>query len=158
MSRQLWRISVEAPTYTANDLTGKGAESTGGRWNAKGTAVVYCATNISLAVLETMVHFNSDSLPLNRFLVQIDVPEEIWSRTVRLNATTSGGWDALPAGKSSVDWGQAWIKSGKSALALVPSVIVPEELNCLINPRHADVANITVTTLRKWLYDARIKT
>jgi RES domain-containing protein len=154
----LWRIAVEAPAYAANDLTGKGAESTGGRWNAKGTAVVYCATNISLAALETIVHRNSDSLPINRYLVQIDVPDEVWSRAVRLDVSTLGGLDALPPGKTSVDRGQQWIKSGVSALALVPSVITPEEMNCLINPHHADVANIKATTLRKWQYDARIRT
>jgi RES domain-containing protein len=157
LSRPLWRIAVEAPTYTANDLTGKGAESSGGRWNAKGTALVYCATNISLAALETIVHFSSDALPLNRYLVRIDVPEEIWNQAVILDPSKLGGWDALPAGKSSVDWGQKWIKSGASALAIVPSVVVPEDVNCLINPQHADVAKITSTTLRKWLYDGRIK-
>lgn len=157
MSRQLWRIATEAPSYSANDLNGKGAELTGGRWNAKGTAIVYCATNVSLAALETIVHSNSDILPLNRYLVQIAVPDEIWNRAVTLDVSTLVGWDALPPGKSSIDWGQQWLKSNESALAFVPSVIAPEELNCLINPQHADAASITATTLRKWLYDARIK-
>ena len=157
MSHALWRISVEAPTYTASDLSGKGAETTGGRWNAKGTSVVYSSTSIALAALETLVHFSAGSLPLNRYLVRIEVPEKVWKQAACLNPKNIPGWDALPPGKSSVDWGQSWLLSGTSALAFVPSVIVPEENNCLINPSHADAALITAHVLRKWLYDSRIK-
>lgn len=129
----------------------------GGRWNAKGSPMVYCATNISLAVLETIVHFNAAGLPLNRFLVRIDVPDEVWSRAVLLKPHDHVGWDAEPAGKTSIDWGAAWLASRASALAFVPSVITPEECNCLINPCHADVAQLKASKLRRWIYDARIK-
>lgn len=67
------------------------------------------------------------------------------------------GWDALPAGKVSLDLGDRWLSSGKSALLLVPSVIVPEEFNALVNPLHPDAARLTSTKLRKWLFDSRIK-
>ena len=67
------------------------------------------------------------------------------------------GWDAIPTGKVSLDLGDAWINEKRSALLLVPSVIVPEESNALINPAHPDAAEITATKVRKWLYDARIR-
>jgi len=157
LTHALWRIAVEAPAYSAQDLSGKGAELSAGRWNAKGTPMVYAATNVSLAVLETIVHFNAASLPLNRFLVRIDVPADLWRQAIALEPAAHVGWDAVPAGKASIDWGTAWSAGGASALAFVPSVVAPEELNCLINPRHGDTARLKATKLRKWIYDTRLK-
>lgn len=71
MSRTVWRIAADTKDYPADDLTGKGAEITGGRWNQKGTAMLYTATSRALAGLETFVHLNSGGLPLNRYLVAI---------------------------------------------------------------------------------------
>ena len=146
---------MEAPAYSANDLIGKGAESTGGRWNAKGTAVIYTSTSIALAAMETLVHLGAGTLPLNRYLVRIDVPDTVWDNAFNLDVGNVPGWDALPAGKASIDWGQRWLKGNNTLLAFVPSVIVPEERNCLINPAHADISEVKATTLRKWIYDAR---
>lgn len=153
----MWRIAIDTPDYTADDLTGAGAKVTGGRWNRPGTALLYCAENIALACLETFVHVKSAGLPLNRYLVRIEIPDAIWSAAAKVAVTTAPiGWDALPTGKVSLDAGDAWVASGVSALLLVPSVIVPEEQNVLINPLHADTKDITVTKLRKWLYDPRM--
>ncbi len=74
MTFLLWRIASDAPEWEAHDLTGKGAEATGGRWNRKGKPVVYCAGSISLAALETAVHIEADDLPMNRFVVCVEVP------------------------------------------------------------------------------------
>jgi len=152
----LWRIATDAPAYVAEDLGGKGAEITGGRWNAPGTPMVYAATSIALACLETVVHLDgSKSLPLNRYLVRIDVPADVWGRAVTLEADDHVGWDAVPAGKVSIDWGNTWCAGQSSALARVPSVVVPEEFNVLVNPRHPDAARLKATKLRKWTYDPR---
>ena len=155
MTVAVWRIAVEAPAYSANDLSGTGAKSTGGRWNAKGTPLVYCATNIALATLETVHYLQSGGLPFNRYLVRIDVPDAVWD-TRQLLAPLPGGWDAVPAGLASRAAGDAWIRSGASALLLVPSVIVPDEYNVLINPHHVHAAHITAATVRRWLYDPRL--
>ncbi len=69
MSRRLWRIGTDTRSWQAHDLSGKGAEVTGGRWNAKGTPVVYASEARALACLETLVHLNAGGLPLNRYLV-----------------------------------------------------------------------------------------
>jgi RES domain-containing protein len=160
MTVHLWRIATDTPDYTADELSGKGAELTGGRWNRKGKAVVYAAAHVSLAVLETIAHRNAGPLPLNRYLVRIDVPDDIWKKARRITVETADvGWDAIPAGKVSLDYGDRWLDNpAKPALLRVPSAIVPEEENVLIDPRHVDSRKITATKLRKWTYDGRVWT
>lgn len=154
----LWRIATDAPNYTADDLTGKGAEISGGRWNRPGLPILYTATHISLAALETVVHLGLEGLPLNRYLVRIDVPADVWKvRKMDAPNTLPVGWEARPPGKVSLDAGDAWLKGGQSALYEVPSVIVPEEFNVLVNPNHADAKRIKATKVRLWQYDARLR-
>lgn len=153
----LWRIGVDTSDYTADDISGTGAKVSGGRWNRKGNAVLYTSTTIALACLETVVHMKAGGLPLNRYLVRIEVPEEAWhARTVLAQADLPVGWDALPEGKASLDLGDAWIAAATSPLLLIPSVIVPEEANILVNSAHPLAAGIKGTKLRKWLYDPRL--
>ena len=157
MSHSLWRIASDTRDYTADDLSGKGAESTGGRWNERGTPVVYTSTNRALAALETVVHLNAGGLPLNRYLVEIIIPDDVWGSAQACDHTTAPvGWDAEPASKTSSDYGITWSRSNASLFLRVPSVIVPEEQNVLINPRHPDLAKITARKVRKWLYDPRM--
>jgi RES domain-containing protein len=75
----VWRIATDTPGYTADDLTGAGAKISGGRWNRAGNAMLYCSSNISLAVLETFVHLKAGGLPLNRYLVELTIPDEVWN-------------------------------------------------------------------------------
>lgn len=153
----IWRIAAVTPDYSADDLSGAGAKATGGRWNRKGNAVMYCASTISLACLETVVHLASGGLPLNRYLVEIVVPDNVWKARKFITHTTAPvGWDALPAGKVSLDAGDGWLTGAGSALLEVPSIVVPEEQNVLINPVHPDSARITATIRRKWQYDSRL--
>jgi RES domain-containing protein len=153
--RTLWRIGTDTQSYLAEDLTGKGAEKTGGRWNKKGTAVLYTSPTIALAALETMVHLGgSMPLPLNRYLVKIEAPEAAWLAAMTLNAPV--GWDAIPPGRVSIDAGTDWCDRKTSLLAFVPSVVVPEETNVLINPRHPQASTLRVTKVRKWTYDVRV--
>jgi RES domain-containing protein len=154
----LWRIASDTPDYDAHDLSGKGAEITGGRWNRRGLPAIYTAATASLAPLETIVHFGASALPLNRFLVRIDLPDHLWN--VRLSAMVASldiGWNAVPPGKVSLDFGDAWLKNRAGPLVLeVPSVVVPEESNILLNPRHVDIATVKATKLRLWQYDGRL--
>lgn len=156
MSRSVWRIAAETLHYPAIDLSGEGARITGGRWNTAGRAMIYTSESRALACLETLVHFKASSLPLNRYLVRIDIPDTVWSASTRLEAATSPvGWDAEPAGLASVTAGITWLNGGSSCLLLVPSVIVSEERNVLINPAHPDCKTLTATSVRRWLYDPR---
>ena len=141
MSRIIWRIATEARAYSADDLSGVGAALTGGRWNDIGTPMVYASSSRALACLETLVHLNAAALPLNRYIVEIPVPDPVWNAAVQIAAEELPvGWDAEPAGMTSLRFGTEWVRRSKSALMLVPSVIVPEEHNILINPAHPDAA------------------
>lgn len=152
----MWRIAADTKDYAADDLTGKGAEITGGRWNRPGTAMLYTASSRALACLETLVHLNAGGLPLNRYLVAIEIEDVLW-RAARTETaqTLPVGWDAAPASLTSMDWGTAWARDGASLLLSVPSAIVPEETILLINPRHPDLVRVKATKVRKWLYDPR---
>jgi RES domain-containing protein len=157
MARAAWRIAPETSDYGSDDLSGKGAERTGGRWNRKGTPVIYASYSIALAYLETLVHLGGlESLPLNRYLIRIDIPTAAWKARTIFHAATHVGWDALPAGLVSLDWGTDWARSSKSLVAEVPSIVVPDEFNVLINPGHPDAAKLIAKKIRRWNYDARL--
>ena len=157
MSVTLWRIATDTENCEAHDLGGKGAEKTGGRWNRPGWPVVYTSTTIALACLETAVHLNAGGLPLERFLVRIDVPDEVWeARRVLDSAHLPIGWSAIPEGKVSLDIGRDWLQPGGAALLMIPSVIVHEEFNVLINPKHAEAKAISAQKVRRWFYDNRL--
>jgi len=153
MTVALWRIAATTIKYVASDMSGTGAKNTGGRWNSIGMAVTYSSENIALAVHEAVVHPKIGGLPLDRYLVRIDVPDEVWA--ARQVLTPAVGWEALPAGMISIQAGDAWLQGLASALLVVPSVVVPEESNMLVNPLHPAAASIVATRVRKWHYDSR---
>lgn len=153
----LWRIATESPSYPAGDLSGGGAEKFGARWNRRGTPMVYTSTTRALACLETIVHASSgDPLPLNRYLVAITVSETMWTSRTMFDPALRVAWNAVPAGRASLEWGTAWATSNTSLLAQVPSVIVPEEMNVLINPAHPDLSSVAAVVVRQWMYDGRL--
>jgi RES domain-containing protein len=151
-----WRIAATTPNYHCDDMTRSGAKKTGGRWNSAGIPVIYSSGSIALAVLETFVHLASaPTLPLNRYLVEIKVPSDLFITAIPLN--TQVGWDAEPPGLVSTNARNIWANSNAGVLAKVPSVIVREEFNYLVNPAHPEAASIKATAVRKWLYDPRLK-
>lgn len=157
MSQLVWRIGADTKTYAADDMSGAGAKLSGGRWNDVGAAIVYASPTRALACLETFVHLNAGGLPLNRYLVEIEIPDDIWTKAENVAPSSLAvGWDAEPAGLVSTSFGTTWAHSNRSALLLVPSVIVPEEQNVLINPAHPDARRINARKIRKWLYDPRL--
>ena len=154
MTVSLWRIAVEAPAYAAGDMSGAGAKASGGRWNSPGTAMIYTSVNIALAALETLSHIRTAALPFNRYLVRIDVPASVWALREPLDPLP-GGWDAIPSGLAGRKAGDAWIAAARSPMLVVPSVIVPEEHNVLINPMHPETKKISATTAKRWHCDPR---
>lgn len=156
MSVALWRIAQETRDYPADDLSGAGAAKVGGRWNSVGKAVVYTSRSVALAYLETLAHLGR-GVPMNCFLVRVTVPDAVWDKAAWVKEkelpTT---WRAQPAGLGSVQFGDKWLAAGRSALLCVPSVIVPEDTNVLINPHHADAALIKASVYRQIVFDPRV--
>ncbi|MFK3648826.1 RES family NAD+ phosphorylase [Lysobacter enzymogenes] len=151
---KLWRIAGETRAYRAEDMSGAGAAKFPGRWNDEGQRVLYTATSLALAALETAAYVDAHGLPLNRHVVSIEVPASVWKARIQLAvADLPGGWDAVPAGLASVRIGAQWLRGGDSAILLVPSVIVPEEYNALINPEHRDAKKLRATAGRKFQYN-----
>jgi RES domain-containing protein len=154
----LWRIAADTPAWTADDMAGKGAAHKGGRWNGLGEHVTYASTSISLAAWETRAHLGRSGaqLPFNRFLVRIDVPDSVWAGRTQLPRPLPVGWNAIPEGMVSRSIGSAWLAAGASALLVVPSVIIEEEDNVLINPAHPDARELVPEKVRRFLYDHRV--
>ena len=118
--------------------------------------MVYASTTRALACLETLVHLSTSLFPFNRYLVEIVVPATLWEAASEFDPKKWVGWDAEPIGAVSLNWGTRWVTGMTSVLARVPSVIVPEEFNVLINPAHPDAGRIKSVKVRKWLYDPRL--
>ena len=157
MTIHLWRVASDTPDWTAEDMVGKGAAHKGARWNGPGEHVTYAATSISLAAWETRAHFGKGAtLPWNRYLVRIDVPDDVWRARARIARPLAVGWDAIPEGMVSRAFGSAWLAGGRSALLEVPSVIINEEDNVLINPSHHHARRIKAAKVRRFLYDPRV--
>ncbi|HEX8612193.1 MAG TPA: RES family NAD+ phosphorylase [Telluria sp.] len=154
----VWRIAKHTPRYHATELSGGGAKSTGGRWNSKGMPVVYAATSIALATLETLTRLEDNTTMRNAFLVKIMIPGAVWKkRDIIAAADLPPTWLAEPPGATTIDIGNSWLRSASAPVLLVPSVIVPEEYNVLINPAHRACVHITAEVVRQYIYDPRLK-
>ena len=157
MTVSLWRVAADTPLWSAEDMAGEGAAHRGARWNNAGEHVTYTATSISLAAWETRAHFGKGAgLPWNRYLVRVDVSDDVWATRELLVRPPAIGWDAIPEGLVSRAAGSAWLNSGLTALLAVPSVIIVEEDNVLINPAHPDAKRITAIKVRRFVYDHRV--
>lgn len=155
---RLVRIGTTGETWAPNDMTGAGPAKSPGRWNESGQQVMYAAPTLAMAVLETVAHINDGGLPLNRYVIDIDVPDAVWNARAVLAATAlPGGWDAIPQGMVSIAVGSAWYTEAKTALLEVPSAIIPEEPIILINATHPDAASIVATTGRRFHYSVVLR-
>lgn len=117
--------------------SGLGAELYGGRWNSVGRRAVYCATSISLAILEVLVHLKDEQALEDFVVLEIQVPDDSLMRLFPLPEQ----WNAEPLTPTSQQAGDAWRDSLGSLGLVVPSVIVPLEYNVLLNPRHSGFAH-----------------
>ena len=151
---KLWRIAAETRTYPATDLSGGGAANRPGRWNQPGQHILYAAPTIAIAVLETAAHIDDAGLPLNRYLIEIELPEVVWKARKELSVDLlPPTWSAIPAGHASAKVGADWLVSQSSPILLVPSVIVPEECAALINPNHPKCKGLTARAVRLFEYN-----
>lgn len=147
-----WRIV--AARYKDDAFSGEGARLRGGRWNSKGTTMVYTAGSIALASIEMVVN-----LPGPKFLEEfVRIPVRIPPNLIidlPLDKLPRD-WNSRPVSPSVKVIGDRWIKKGESAVLKVPSVVVPEEFNYLLNPNHTDFAKITIGPPIIYRFDPRL--
>jgi len=148
---RIWRLARQA---YCRDRAGEGARLNGGRWNAVGTGVLYGAASISLASLEYLSHLGIDC-PVDLVLVGIDVPDNapIFRPAVQ---ELPEDWRSPFPSPTCQAWGTAWCHQGKELLMEVPSVIVPEESNFVINSAHLLMAGVTLSPIRAFNFDLRV--
>ena len=136
-----------------NDISGTGAKLYGSRWNTTGVQMLYAAENISLAVLETLVHLQEVEIPLEYFLLKIQLPED-------------GKITTIEPGKLKKNWqndesytqyiGSAFIKNNQSLILKVPSAIITEECNYLVNPLHKNFIKAKILSTKEFNFDTRL--
>ncbi|MBI2379189.1 MAG: RES family NAD+ phosphorylase [Gammaproteobacteria bacterium] len=147
-----WRICKTEWVERAFD--GEGARLYGGRWNSAGRSMVYTAGTLSLAALEMLVHLEAGDLERGYSVVPVTFDAELATDLTALPRD----WREDPAPVSTREAGDAWLLAGKSAALRVPSTIIPQEYNYLLNPRHADFGQIRVGGAESFRFDRRLKT
>jgi RES domain-containing protein len=136
-----------------HDLSGTGAKLYGGRWNAPGFNALYTTENISLAVLEILVHIKKYKRPIDYHLVTIDIPQT-FSPAIINKEKLKRNW------KDDVSYtqfmGDEFLKSSNELLLKVPSVIVDQENNYIINPKHLGISKVKITSTKLFEFDERL--
>lgn len=149
---RLWRITSRK---YALDKSCAGVAQNGGRWNPIGVPALYCGTSIAITALEKLVHVGNAPLP-PLVLVAVDLPDEA-SICEPEAAALPAGWDVLPTSASAQAFGDTWLKRNAELALKVPSVILPEEANVVVNPRHPDYSAVRLTVVRPFRFDSRIR-
>ena len=147
-----WRITRKK--YVNNAFSGEGAKLFGGRWNPVGYPMVYLAQNLSLAILELIVHLEDDS-DIARF-VAIPVTFDKSLVHVLQQSQLPGNWFDLPISEQSQMVGKKWLERKQSLLLQVPSSVVPSESNFLINPQHPQFDQLEIGSPQSLCIDQRI--
>lgn len=148
-----WRLVKER--HAENAFDGEGARLFGGRWNSPGKRVVYTSSSLALAALETLVHLDP-AMPLPRFLAfsalisSSDIATFTFPSTYALNGS-------LPDLTETRQLGDNWLDEGRHLAFSVPSMIVPQEFNVLINPLHPGFAQLVIAPPVAFTVDARLR-
>ena len=155
---EAYRISKEP--NPAKAFSGQGAKDWGGRWNSKGVAVIYTAEHRSLSILEVLVHVKGGagmgrpaiSVPFYIYPISYDAAllEELPISSL------PAGWNSEPPTAASQSFGDAWVSAARSPVLAVPSVIVPEERNYVLNPNHPRFPEIQIGSPVVCSFDPRL--
>lgn len=115
---------------------------------------LYCSTSIALCSLEKIVHVGAGALP-PLMLVAVDIPDG--AAVYEPNAAAlPPGWDLLPTSDAAQAFGGAWLEGGGELAMKIPSVLVKEEFNVILNPRHPSYSEVALTVIRPFAFDARL--
>ena len=145
----LWRIS------NYQTLDGVGGLYVSGRWHTKGQPVIYCTLNPATALLETLVHIEIDSedRPERFQVLRFEGPDSLSIEKVEAGSLSSNWADDMSITQTT---GDRWLGEGRSLLLQVPSVLVPETWNVLVNPQHAEATRLRITATYEHAFDVRL--
>lgn len=139
----------------SNDLTGIGAEITGGRWNFKGTRVLYTADSRALCMAEIAVHTPVGIMPKDYFMITIEIPD--FSQLTQLEVELlPKDWRKFPYSKLTQELGDSFINKNEVLYIKVPSAVVHGDYNILINPQHSDSDKVKILEIEEFDFDERI--
>src|SRR5437773_11718210 len=149
----VWRVTRRA--HAEQPLTGEGARRFGGRWNHVGTSLVYTSGTLSLAVLEYLVNLPIRDLPDDLVSIQVQVPDDL-ARTELAIDDLPENWRTFPASEELKNIGSDWVREGTTPILSVPSVVIPNELNYLVNPAHKEARRVEVVSVDHFALDVRL--
>lgn len=139
----------------AKDLTGEGARLFGGRWNNKGVPCLYTSESRSLTLLEYSVNINLDDVPRALIMATIEIPDH--AIKIISEAELPGNWKTAPAPAETKDFGSNLFLDDQFSVFRVPSTVIPQEFNYLLNPLHPDSKFFKLLEVRDLIYDVRIQ-
>lgn len=149
----VWRIVKERHADSA--FSGDSSALYPGRWNNSGVKVIYLSGSLSLATLEILVHVQQDGAKIKFVCFRVDIPERIKIDRVEASHLPKN-WRSCPAAESTRLLGSKWAKANDSVLLMVPSIIIPSEYNCLINPLHKYFSSLKISSPSPFLFDPRM--
>jgi len=150
---EIYRITQQ---QFAEDFSGNGARLFGGRWNSEGFFALYTSSSGSLALLETLAHTPAKMLDAKVYhLVTLWVPDSVSIQKIMITGLIEG-WDALDIRPFTKKIGDRFLSDKKNLLLQVPSVMMPEEINYVINPLHKDMKHLKIVNKRRIYFDQRI--
>jgi RES domain-containing protein len=135
------------------DISGKGAALYGGRWNFAGRPILYTSQFISLCILESLVHLQRGQFPDAQYLLHIEIPDGISFQEISFRRIKDK-WKTEPEYTQFL--GDDFLKNGLSMILKVPSVVVPEEQNILLNPMHIDFEKVKIVSSQLLELDKRL--
>lgn len=140
----------------ARYATGLFASGNAARWNPKDVKVIYTAESRALACLENVVHRNSHGLNDNFRTILIEAPDTLPVKIFeRKNLIPN--WHVFANMPYTQQLGEEWVKSNETAILRVPSVVIPEECNFILNPAHPDFRQVKYLRAEPFEFDSRIK-
>jgi len=131
------------------------ASGRAGRWNSKGRQVIYAAESRSLACLENLVHRSGAALSQDFRTIVINIPAKTRIETLQI-ADLPENWRNLMDHAPCQMLGDKWLARQETLLLRVPSVIIPEEFNYLLNPLHPDFSKVSIARNEPFLFDPRV--
>jgi len=148
----MWAFRVCRASHPSYD--GEGARLFGGRWNSRGTRVLYTSESRALAVLEVLVHLTI-SLPDKYVIGSAEIPDDLAMDVT--DGELGDDWQtSVPEEQATTHRiGDAWARSRRSAVLRVPSVIVFES-NLILNPEHPDFSRIRFVDPQPFRFDVRL--